>query len=231
MAASYVVGVDVGGTNTDAVVLRDQLVLSSCKKTTTADRTQGIVHAIEGALNALGDAQLRETVLKNTSRVCIGTTHFVNAVVERARDKLTPVAVIRLCGSASRSLPPFADFPDDLKKLLCGRVFMVDGGLEHDGRDIALLNPKELKEIAQELLTMTLPLKNVVISGVFSPRDSPEEGQERKAAAILKEISADFSCTFSSSVSDESSVLSALFFVPLAIVLVHQFIWFTCMGG
>lgn len=206
MAASYVIGVDVGGTNTDAVVLRDKLVLSSCKQPTTADRTQGIVDAIQGALDNLEDGELRATVLKNTSRVSIGTTHFVNAVVERARSKLTPVAAIRLCGRASRNLPPFADFPEDLKELLCGRVFMVEGGLEHDGRVISPLNPQELRKIGKELLVMTPPLKNVVISGIFSPRDSPEEGQERKAAEILKEVSTEFSCTLSSGVGYEGIV-------------------------
>ena len=63
------------------------------------------------------DGSLRATILKSAARVSIGTTHFVNAVVERASDKLAPIAAIRLCGPASRSLPPFADFPSNLKQL------------------------------------------------------------------------------------------------------------------
>ena len=201
MAAPYVVGVDVGGTNTDAVILVGKKVLSSCKRPTTADKTQGVVDAIQGALDALQSSS-RDTVIQSTSRVSIGTTHFVNAVVERARDKLSPVAAIRLCGPASRSLPPFVDFPFDLKKLLCGRVYMVEGGLECSGREISPVNQEELKRIAAELLAMTPPLKNVVITGVFSPLDAVEGGQEREAAAILRTVSPDFSCTLSSGVSD-----------------------------
>ena len=201
MAAPYVVGVDVGGTNTDAVILVGKKVLSSCKRPTTADKTQGVVDAIQGALDALQSSS-RDTVIQSTSRVSIGTTHFVNAVVERARDKLSPVAAIRLCGPASRSLPPFVDFPSDLKKLLCGRVYMVEGGLECSGREISPVNQEELKRIAAELLAMTPPLKNVVITGVFSPLDAVEGGQEREAAAILRTVSPDFSCTLSSGVSD-----------------------------
>ncbi len=49
-------------------------------------------------------------------RVNIGTTHFVNAVIQRRH--LTPVAVVRLCGTATKSLKPFVDFPEDLKKVL-----------------------------------------------------------------------------------------------------------------
>ena len=109
-ASSYVIGVDIGGTNTDAVILLGRKVLSSCKKPTSADGTQGVVDAIQGALNLWLNAletSLRATILESTARVSIGTTHFVNAVVERASDKLTPVTAIRLCGPASRSLPPF----------------------------------------------------------------------------------------------------------------------------
>ena len=200
VADSYVIGVDVGGTNTDAVILLGRKVLSSCKKPTSADGTQGVVDAIQGALDAL-ETSLRATILESTARVSIGTTHFVNAAVERASDKLTPVAAIRLCGPASRSLPPFVDFPSDLKQLTCGRVYMVDGGLECSGKEIAPLDREELKRIANELLTMTPPLKNVVITGVFSPLDAVEGGQEREAAEILRAVSPDFSCTLSNGVS------------------------------
>ena len=203
--AEYVIGVDVGGTNTDAVILHGRKVLSSCKKPTSADGTQGVVDAIQGALDAL-DGPVRATILKSAARVSIGTTHFVNAVVERASDKLAPIAAIRLCGPASRSLPPFADFPSDLKQLLCGRVYMVDGGLECSGKEIAPLNREELKSIANELLSMTPPLKNVVITGVFSPLDAVEGGQERLAAEILREVSPDFSCTLSNGVSNTISL-------------------------
>ena len=48
-------------------------------------------------------------------RVNIGTTHFVNAVIQRQH--LTPVAVVRLCGTATKSLKPFVDFPEDLKQV------------------------------------------------------------------------------------------------------------------
>ena len=74
---------------------------------------------------------------------------------------------------------------------------MVDGGLECSGKEIAPLNREELKSIANELLSMTPPLKNVVITGVFSPLDAVEGGQERLAAEILREVSPDFSCTLS----------------------------------
>ena len=56
-----------------------------------------------------------ERTLK-VQRVHIGTTHFVNAVVERR--ELAKVAVLRLCGPASTELPPFVDFPAQLLQVL-----------------------------------------------------------------------------------------------------------------
>ena len=44
--------------------------------------------------------------------VCLGTTHFINALV-RNKD-LAPVAVLRLCGPATRALPPLCDIPTSL---------------------------------------------------------------------------------------------------------------------
>ena len=44
------VGVDVGGTNTDAVVLEGTTVLGTAKQFTTQDVTSGVAHAIAAAL-------------------------------------------------------------------------------------------------------------------------------------------------------------------------------------
>lgn len=49
------------------------------------------------------------------SRLHIGTTKLVNAVVQR--QGLVQVAVLRLCGPTTRSVPPFADFPKDLAEV------------------------------------------------------------------------------------------------------------------
>ncbi len=43
----YRVGIDVGGTNTDAVVLKDKTVLAGVKASTTEDVTSGVIEALE----------------------------------------------------------------------------------------------------------------------------------------------------------------------------------------
>ena len=123
------IGVDVGGTNTDAVVFCGSVVVATAKRPTESDRTSGIVNAIRAALENLPGSIAKEEVVKNVARVCIGTTHFVNAVISRDKSRLAHVAVVRLCGSASRSLAPFCDFPDDLRELISGGPISSQGDL------------------------------------------------------------------------------------------------------
>ena len=56
-------------------------------------------------------------------QVTIGTTHFVNAVIQRRH--LVPVSVIRIGGTDTASLPPYTGFPPDLEKV--GQVQFIDG--------------------------------------------------------------------------------------------------------
>ncbi len=70
------IGVDVGGTNTDAALLRGNEVLATIKTGTTADVTGGVSNAIQSVLAAANIAG------SEIGGVMIGTTHFLNAVVE-----------------------------------------------------------------------------------------------------------------------------------------------------
>src|ERR1044071_8762332 len=99
------IGIDVGGTNTDAVLIEEGKVAGAVKAPTSEDVTTGILDALK-ALGATG-------VLKGKKidGVMIGTTHFINAVVQRR--SLTRVAALRLGMPASASLPPFCDWPAD----------------------------------------------------------------------------------------------------------------------
>ena len=58
---SVLIGVDVGGTNTDAVVMGHEQVLGWHKAQTTDDVMSGVLRAIDGALlNATGESQWRD---------------------------------------------------------------------------------------------------------------------------------------------------------------------------
>lgn len=182
--ATYRIGVDVGGTNTDAVVLCDDApndkhgVLASCKHATTADVTKGIEIAVR-------------TVLENSEidpgQVCaitIGTTHFINAVLERDRNRLRPVAVLRLSTRFTRSTPPFVTFPTGLRDIMCGYYAYCDGGCNIDGSQIRKINPEQIRVEAREICKRGI--RNVVLSGVYSPIDETFR-QEEQAASILRQ--------------------------------------------
>ncbi len=117
---------------------------------------------------------------KAIGAVMIGTTHFVNAVVERRH--LSKTAVLRLCGRATRALPPMIDWPDDLRELVCGGVAMVAGGVNFDGAPIARLDPAEIRAACK--LWRDAGVDAVAICSVFALVDA---GMELEAAAIVAE--------------------------------------------
>jgi hypothetical protein len=126
------IGVDVGGTNTDGVILDlspgvANPIIAAAKSPTTKDVNLGIENTISAVL---GKSQADR---KQIQAVCIGTTHFVNALIQRSEANLARVAVIRLCGPFTRDCPPFSGFPYAIREILEGPVFMVEGGLQLDG--------------------------------------------------------------------------------------------------
>ncbi|KAI0777763.1 DUF917-domain-containing protein [Trametes elegans] len=178
------IGVDVGGTNTDGVLidvtrLREPTrgVLAHHKSSTTPDVSTGIEIAVREVL------KLAAVPPSDVSSVSIGTTAFINAVLEADARRLAKVAVIRLCGPYTRQCPPFIDFPKRLRALTEGHIGYVDGGFEIDGREILPLNEKQVVE--QCAIIKEKGLRNVVLSGIYSPLDS--EGKHEAAAKTIIE--------------------------------------------
>lgn len=167
------IGIDVGGTNTDAVLVDDGKVKAGVKSATTADVTSGII----GAIEALGS----QTNLKSgIDALMIGTTHFINAVVQRKH--LTKVASIRIGLPATASLPPFSGWPAELEALANGGIWMVEGGHDYDGRSFMPLDVHALRQAAKEIRTRGL--KYAVVTAMFSPLDTSHEDT---AADILRQ--------------------------------------------
>src|SRR5882762_4929889 len=178
------IGIDVGGTNTDAVVLDDGLVVHAIKTPTTPDVTTGILTALAGL------ADHPEAAGRTIDGVVIGTTHFVNAVVQRRN--LSPVAAIRIGLPASASLPPFCDWPDDLAGLVRGAVFMLEGGHEYDGREFMPFDEAGMRAAARQIRDGGI--RSVGIAASFSPLDP---SHEERARTILAEECPDVSITLS----------------------------------
>ena len=181
------IGVDVGGTNTDAVLMDGTTVVSSTKTPTTANVSEGIAKALRAVIDESGIDRAA------IDGVMIGTTHFTNAVVERKH--LTPTACIRLGLPATVCLPPMVDWPDDLREIVGGNAHLAHGGHEFDGREISDFQPDEVRAIAEEIRDAGLDA--IAISSVFSPVNATFEEQ---SAEIVRSVLPGANITLSSEI-------------------------------
>ncbi|MBP1327445.1 N-methylhydantoinase A/oxoprolinase/acetone carboxylase beta subunit [Leucobacter exalbidus] len=172
------IGIDVGGTNTDAALMEGARTLVGIKHSTTEDVTSGIVQAISG-LRAEHHFEGAEI-----TAVMIGTTHFINALVQAKR--LAPTAALRLGLPATKALPPLVDWPEELKGAIQARSYLAHGGYEFDGRPISPIDPEELRAHAEDMRANGI--RSVAISSVFSPVN---HDLEVEAARIIGEVLGD----------------------------------------
>ena len=179
------IGVDVGGTNTDAVVMGLAGVAGWKKSPTTKDVQSGVVAAITAAMESAG-AQASDI-----DCVMIGTTQFTNAVIERR--SLLPVGVIRLALPATSSIPPLTDWPAELVEAIGRNTVLVGGGYEFDGREIAPLDEKAVALAARDWVKKGL--KTAAVTSVFSPMNGE---MERRAAEIIRNEAPDIAISLSS---------------------------------
>lgn len=178
------IGVDVGGTNTDCVLMNGKTVLEAVKTPTTEDVSDGIL----GALRMLQAKTKFDPV--NIDAVMIGTTQFTNAIIERRR--LMSTAALRMGLPATEGLPPMVDWPSDLQQAIGHHVFLVNGGHEYDGRVISAVDENQIRTVSQRIGDMGI--RAVAIASVFSPINPDFE---EEAAAIMKSEIPDLNVTLS----------------------------------
>jgi N-methylhydantoinase A/oxoprolinase/acetone carboxylase beta subunit len=179
------IGIDVGGTNTDAVLMDGHRVMGAMKSATQPDVSSGIRATLES---------LREQspfAPSDIRAVMIGTTHFINALVEARQ--LAPTAVLRLGLPATSSLPPLVDWPERLVQAISGRAYLAHGGHEFDGRHIAELDEGELRRHVGDMAAHGI--RSLAISSVFSPINS--EFELRAAEIVAEEVGTDMAISMS----------------------------------
>ncbi|KAI0200192.1 hydantoinase [Astrocystis sublimbata] len=181
------IGVDVGGTNTDGVILdpfqsteSSKGIIAWHKAPTTSNPSLGISDAITTMFKSSGVDPAR------VASVTIGTTHFVNAVVERDPTRLSKVAVLRLCGPFSQHTPPCVDWPSEMRDIILGHYDLLKGGLEVDGQLISDIDEAEIRDVCATIRNKGI--RSVVVNGIFSPIDTVERQEERAAELIRAKI-------------------------------------------
>ena len=164
------IGIDVGGTNTDAVLVDESGdVVAAQKSATTPDPFDGIRNVMEAVLDGV-DAN-------RVSQAMLGTTHPANAIIQRR--ELGKVGVLRLAAPSSLAIRPGAAWPQDLHATVIGPTAIVGGGFEFDGQEIAPLDEEAIRRFAG---TVTDDVVAVAVSSAFAPASSEHEV---RAAAIL----------------------------------------------
>lgn len=170
----YKLGIDVGGTNTDAVIIDDALrIVASLKTPTTEDIYSGINQAIHTILlmSDVDRSQIKQAML--------GTTQCTNAIVENKH--LAPVALVRLSAPAMMGIKPMIDWPKELTGFVKESI-TVKGGYEYDGKEISALDEEALYSFFKSIKGK---LSSIAISCVFSPIRSEHED---RCAQIAREV-------------------------------------------
>lgn len=172
---TYRLGIDVGGTNTDAVVLDDNDEPTAKTKTpTTENISSGIVNALD---DVLGESGIEASDLDS---VMLGTTHATNAIAQRRG--LNEVGVLRVGAPATTSIRPLLEWPDDLAAAIGNNIAILDGGHEFDGRELNDLDEEQVREQIRAFDHVDA----FAVSSVFSPVRNDHE--DRVAELIREEI-------------------------------------------
>jgi N-methylhydantoinase A/oxoprolinase/acetone carboxylase beta subunit len=150
-----IIGLDVGGTHTDAVLLDEEgLVRETKVLTDPADLFQTVLACLESITAGLEPNRI--------DRIVLSTTLTTNAIVER---KLPPVGMIV---SSGPGIDPLAHQTNP-------HYYPVEGSIDHRGREVAPLNEKQIQSVADTLETSGI--RNVGVVGKFSVRNPRHEFQ------------------------------------------------------
>ncbi|MDI9206017.1 hydantoinase/oxoprolinase family protein [Ligilactobacillus saerimneri] len=185
---AYRLGIDVGGTNTDAVILdENNRVLAQTKTHTTEDIGSGIATAIQ---QVFADTEIAK---EDVTIAMLGTTQCTNAIVERK--KLISVGVLRVAAPATHSIPPFTDWDPELVAAIRPQTAIVSGGHEYDGRLIAAVDEDEVRTVLEQWRGK---VDAVAIVGAFSALNADQEEQVR--AVVTQVYGKDFPVSLSSAI-------------------------------
>lgn len=150
-----IIGLDVGGTHTDVVLVGEEGLINTVKVPTEHD------NLFASVLNGL------EKVSKGTSpekiqRIVLSTTLTTNAIAE---NKIEPVGLIVSCGPGIN--------PEFFR--IGSYFYRVSGSIDHRGREIQPIDSSEVEAVSAKIRSEGL--KAVGVVGKFSTRNPSHENQ------------------------------------------------------
>lgn len=163
-----ILGIDVGGTHTDAVLVQNfQLIRKAKVLTNQANIMDSLLEAAKQLLS--GDN------IRNIDRIVLSTTISTNAIVQ---DKTNRVAMVLLSG------PGLAPETMNLGK----DTYFARGYINHRGIPVKNVNSRQIAEISNEISQSEI--RDIGVVGKFSSRN-PQ--QELDTAELLQDDSRNIS--------------------------------------
>ncbi|MGV3743531.1 MAG: hydantoinase/oxoprolinase family protein [Burkholderiaceae bacterium] len=150
-----ILGIDVGGTHTDSVLMQDRKIIRKSKVLTDKNDILGCVMRATQAVVTPED-------IKQLKRIVLSTTISTNAV---AQNKLEPVGLIVMNGPGVS--------PKDLP--LSDKAHFVKGYMNHRGVEAEAIDKEELAALKQKFARDKID--NLAIIGKFSTRNPAHEQQ------------------------------------------------------
>ena len=157
------IGLDVGGTYTDAVLLDGQQVIKKIKKPTDNEH---LLDTLVSTLDPLLDAAQGEKL----ERIVLSTTLITNLI---ATKRIEPAALVIIPGPGLNPNTYDYHVPD---------TYLLSGAIDYRGREIEPLDQQNLKNCAEEIKKKGI--KKAAVVGKFSQRNKKHE---EEVASYLKE--------------------------------------------
>ncbi len=193
---AHLLGIDTGGTYTDAVLLDeegDRIVARAKSLTTRPDLALGIGAAIDAVMDESGVAT------SDVSMVSLSTTLATNALVEGNGGR---VALIFIGFDESELLK--ADLSDALNG---DPAVIIKGGHSHAGFEIA---PLDIEAIQVALESFSSPVTGVAIASRFATRNPSHEIQARDLVRKILNVPVTCSHELSQSLGGPKRALTAV---------------------
>ena len=195
---SYLIGVDTGGTYTDAAVIeaRGHRIIATAKAITTkGDLAVGVTEAITQAL-----AQLSHDIPpQNIAMVSVSTTLATNAVVE-GHGGATGVVLIGFDAAMVERTGIAKAFPEI-------PIAVIAGGHHHSGDAVC---PLDVAALEAALLTMNAKVDAFAVASSFATRNADHEHQARDLIVQLTGKPVTLSTELSSALDAPRRALTAV---------------------
>ncbi len=167
----YTIGIDTGGTYTDAVIIditSRKLIASAKALTTKGDLSIGIIESLKSVINSAGDSFDQSAI----STVCLSTTLATNALVEGHGARVGVFLIGFDDAMVERS--GIAKTVDDVQ------IIRIDGGHRYTGQE---RNPLALEQVTLALKNLQIQNKQIdtyAVTSHYAIRNTEHEQQVKK---------------------------------------------------